>query len=77
MHELRKESLQYHINDRVELHATEGKVSIRDQKSILRIASGLHKLLYPGVQLDNQTLETCLDLAIEYRQRIHDWLCQL
>jgi predicted ATP-dependent Lon-type protease len=22
-------------------------------------------------------LRTCLDLAVEYRQRTHDWLCQV
>jgi len=68
MHELRKENFQYHISERVNLY---------DQKSILRIASGLMKLLYPHGRIDDEDLRTCLDLAIEYRQRIHDWLCQV
>jgi len=77
MHEFRKESRQYHFHDRVELHSDQGKVTIRDQKSIFRVASGLSKLLYPGGQMDNEILGTCLDLALEYRQRVHDWLCAL
>jgi ATP-dependent Lon protease len=77
MHEFRKESHQYHLNDRVELLSDQGKVTIRDQKSIFRVASGLHKLLYPGSGMDDQSLRTCLDLALEYRQRVHDWLCVL
>jgi ATP-dependent Lon protease len=77
MHELRKENFQYHISERVNLYADNGKVTIRDQKSILRIASGLMKLLYPHGRVDDEDLRTCLDLAIEYRQRIHDWLCQV
>jgi ATP-dependent Lon protease len=77
MHELRKESYQYHISERANLYADRGKVTIRDQKSILRTASGLLKLLYPHGRFDEEALKTCLDLAIEYRQRIHDWLCQV
>jgi ATP-dependent Lon protease len=77
MHEFRKESRQYHLTDRVELHSDQGKVTIRDQKSIFRIAGGLHKLLFPGGQMDDSTIKTVLDIALEYRQRVHDWLCKL
>lgn len=77
MHELRKESFQYHIADRVDLHADRGKVTIRDQKSILKTASGLLKLLYPHGKIDEQAVKTCMDLAVEYRQRVHDWLCRI
>ncbi len=77
MHELRKESYQYRISDKVRLHADGGKVTIRDQKSILRTTSGLLKLLYPHGKFDDEALKLCLDLAVEYRQRIHNWLCQV
>ncbi|MBS7609959.1 ATP-dependent Lon-type protease, partial [Candidatus Bathyarchaeota archaeon] len=74
MHELRKESYQYQVSDRIELRTDHGKVTIRDQKSILRTASGFLKLLYPNGKVDDEALRTCLDLAVEYRQRVHDWL---
>jgi ATP-dependent Lon protease len=77
MHELRKESFQYYVSDRVQLWVDRGKVTIRDQKSILRTTSGLLKLLHPNGKVDEEALRKCLDLAIEFRQRVHDWLCQL
>lgn len=77
LHEFRKESRQYHLGEKVELHSDLGKVTIRDQKSIMRVASGLHKLMYPSGRVDEETLKPCLDLAVEYRQSIHDWLCKL
>jgi len=77
MHELRKESYQYLVSDRVTFHVDRDKVTIRDQKSVLRTASGLLKLLYPHGKLDDQALKVCLDLAVEYRQRVHDWLCKV
>ncbi|MEM2905625.1 MAG: BREX system Lon protease-like protein BrxL, partial [Candidatus Bathyarchaeia archaeon] len=77
MHELRKESYQYHVSDRASLYVDRGKVTIRDQKSILRTASGLLKLLHPHGKFDDEALRACLDLAVEYRQRVHDWLCQV
>jgi len=77
MHELRKESFRYHLSDRVELDASPEKVSIRDQKAILNLASGLVKLLSPHDREDPDVLDLALGIAVEYRQRIHDWLCTL
>lgn len=77
MHELRKEGFIYHISKRLELDADPGKVTIRDQKSIHRIASGLMKLLSPHDKEDPKALDLAVRTAVEYRQRIHDWLCIL
>jgi ATP-dependent Lon protease len=77
MHELRKESFIYHISKRLELEAHPGKVTIRDQKSILRVASGLMKLLSPHEREDPEAMDLAVKTAVEYRQRIHDWLCSL
>lgn len=77
MHELRKESFVYHVSKRVVLEADPGKVTIRDQKSIQRVASGLMKLLSPHDRENPQALDLAVGIAVEYRQRIHDWLCAL
>jgi len=77
MHELRKESYRHYISQHVELDASPGKVTIRDQKAILRIASGLVKLLSPGDRENIEVMKLAVKTAVEYRQRIHDWLCTL
>ena len=77
MHELRKEDFQRYIADKVKLYADHGKVTIRDQKSIHRMASGLLKLLCPHRKFSEKELKICMDLAIESRQQIHQWLCEI
>jgi len=77
MHELRKESFRYHISNHVKLDARPGKVTIRDQKAVLNIASGLVKLLSPGEKEDLSVIDMAVKLAVEYRQRVHEWLCTL
>jgi len=77
MHELRKESYRHYLSQHVELDANPGKVTIRDQKAILRIASGLVKLLSPGDRENIEVMKLAVKTAVEYRQRIHDWLCTL
>ena len=78
MHELRKENFGYNISRRLILSA-EGAddISIRDQKAIYRVCSGLMKLLSPQNSNDSRALEIAAKLAVEYRQKIHDWLCIL
>jgi ATP-dependent Lon protease len=36
--------------------------------------SGLMKLLFPNMQFDKNELESVARLALEYRQRVRDWL---
>ena len=47
---------------------------IRDEKSIKRIMSGLLKLLFPNKEFDKEDLKKIAEIALEYRQRIRDWL---
>jgi len=47
---------------------------IRDEKSVKRVASGLIKLLFPDGIFDTQELKTITDIAVDYRQRVRDWL---
>jgi len=77
MHELRKESFNYNVSKRISLSAEGDEVNIRDQKAIQRISSGLMKLLSPHNSNDSKALVIAARTAVEYRQRIHDWLCLL
>jgi ATP-dependent Lon protease len=71
LHELRKETeFHYIISDRVELSNITG----RDEKAIKRLASGFLKLISPHGEVSDAELKIALDLAVEYRQRIADWL---
>ena len=47
---------------------------IRDEKAVKKIMSGLMKLLLPNMQFDKNELESVARLALEYRQRVRDWL---
>jgi ATP-dependent Lon protease len=77
MHELRKESFSYNISKRLILSAEGDDVNIRDQKAIQRVCSGIMKLLSPHNSNDPDALEIAAKIAVEYRQKIHDWLCLL
>jgi ATP-dependent Lon protease len=71
LHELRKKTdFYYYISDIVELSNITG----RDEKAIKKIASGLLKLINPHGEIEDKVLKLALDLAVEYRQRIADWL---
>jgi ATP-dependent Lon protease len=71
IHFMRKESLASLVYQHVELS---DNFKIRDEKSVKRIASGLLKLLFPNKTFDKKELEMIVNTALEYRQRIRDWL---
>jgi ATP-dependent Lon protease len=71
LHELRKRTgFYYHISERVELSNVTG----RDERAIKRLASGFLKLISPNEEFTETELKIALDLAVEYRQRVADWL---
>jgi len=71
LHELRKKTeFHYYISDKVELSNITG----RDERAIKRLASGFLKLISPNGEVGETELKIALDLAIEYRQRVADWL---
>ena len=76
LHELRKQDFQIHITKDVELSSDE-KVTIRDEKAIKKTAAGLLKVLCPNDEFGDDELKLCMDIAIEYRQRVADWLHKL
>ena len=50
------------------------EVELRDEKAILKTASGLIKLVYPTLIFSETELKEILDTAVEYRQTIVDQL---
>jgi len=70
LHELRKMDLTPLIRSMVEL----SNVTIRDEISVYRLASGLTKILFPNKQFDKEDLKMIMDFVIELRQKIADLL---
>jgi ATP-dependent Lon protease len=71
LHSMRKTSLTGEVGKYVEFSS---EFKIRDEKAVKRIMSGLIKLLFPDMQFDKNELELVANIALEYRQRIRDWL---
>ena len=71
MHTMRKVSLMGEVSKYIEFS---NEFKIRDEKAVKRIMSGLLKILFPNMQFDEDELEQVARLALEYRQRIRDWL---
>lgn len=77
LHELRRVDLLAAVRPRfalVDAAKTVQGVSGRDQRSVLKTASGLLKLLYPDGRMTEEELEEVLVLACELRQRVRDQL---
>ena len=71
LHEMRKESLVAKIGQYVEFS---DNFTIRDERAVKKIASGLLKLLFPHGEWDKSELSLVMDIALEYRQRVREWL---
>jgi len=71
LHSMRKESLTGLVSQHIELSEN---FKIRDEKSVKRITSGLIKLLFPDKSFNREELRRVVELALEYRQRVRDWL---
>lgn len=77
MHELRRADPISSLRSRFELIDTAGTmrgISGRDQRAIMKIASGLMKLIYPNGKITDEELEELLTLSCELRQRVRDQL---
>jgi len=77
VHELRRIDLLGGVRSRFELmdHAKRAHgVSGRDQRAIMKCASGLLKLLYPHGKLTDEELQEVLSIACELRQRVREQL---
>ena len=71
LHEMRKESLVAKIGQHVEFS---DNFTIRDERAVKKIASGLLKLLFSHGEWDKSELSLVMDIALEYRQRVREWL---
>jgi len=71
LHEFRKIDFQNYVSQMVSLGED---LTIRDEKSILKLASGMLKILCPHGKFGSEEIKLSIDLAIEARQRLADWL---
>ena len=71
LHILRKEHYGYTLSENIEIG---NNFTIRDEKAIKKIFSGMVKLLVPHGSLDSNEVKILTDIAMEYRQRVTDWL---
>lgn len=74
LHAMRKVSLEHIVEQEAEIV---GNYSIRDEKSIKRLASGLLKLLAPDAMnrgLSREEVRTVVGLAVEYRNQVRELL---
>jgi len=77
LHELRRTEVLGPVRQRFEIvdaARTQGGLSGRDQRAIMKSLSGLIKLLYPDGRVTDQELEEVLTLACELRQRVREQL---
>jgi ATP-dependent Lon protease len=47
------------------------EVTIRDRKAIEKIATGLTRVLFPDLRVDEEAMRCVIDVAVEMRQRVH------
>jgi len=74
LHELRNK----HFYNKIEEHAKlTGDLTIRDERSIKKLASGMLKILSPDGDPTEEELKLSLRTGLDYRQRIADWLHKL
>jgi ATP-dependent Lon protease len=71
LHRLRSLDFQTIIASKINFSSD---VELRDEKAILKIASGMLKLLHPHLMYSDFELKEVIDLAVEYRQTIVDQL---
>jgi ATP-dependent Lon protease len=77
MHELRRIDVLAGMRSRFELVETEKTsqgLSGRDQRAVMKTASGLLKLLHPHGKVSDEDLEELLCLSCEFRQRVREQL---
>lgn len=67
LHQLRRIDYRKTILDHVELG---GDFTIRDEKAVIKLASGLLKILAPHGEIDKQLLEKIINLAVELRLQV-------
>jgi len=73
-HMLRKASFERVVEQHFEFL---GSYTIRDEKAIKKLLSGISKLIFPHGEFDKGELNTIANIAIELRQRVADLLTSI
>ena len=73
LHELRRRDFQTELTRKISLE----NVTIRDYRGIFKLLSGMIKVLFPHRKFSDDELRKVLNLCIEYRQSIAEWLHKL
>ena len=71
MHTMRKNTFAFYVDKHVEFSEN---FKIRDEKSFKKVTSGLIKLLFPNKAFNRGELKLVTEVALEYRQRVREWL---
>jgi len=71
MHVMRKDTLSVKLSNEIEFSEN---LTIRDEKAVKRVLSGLVKLLFPHGSYDNSELKKLTDYTVNLRQYVRDWL---
>lgn len=74
LHELRKKHFYNHIEKYADL---DGNMTIRDERGVKKIASGMLKILAPDGHFTDEELRLALETGAKFRQRIAEWLHRL
>jgi len=74
LHRMRAHSFEAIVEQHVELV---GNYTIRDEKAVKKLLSGLIKLVFPHGEFDNRELKKIVDIAVELRQNIVNVLSEL
>ena len=74
LHRMRAFSFEAIVEQHVELI---GPYTIRDEKAVKKLLSGLIKLLFPHGEFDNRELREVVDLAVSLRQNVANVLSEL
>jgi len=73
LHGMRVQSFEAVVEQHVELV---GSYTIRDEKAVKKLLSGLMKLIFPQGEFDSSELRRVVDLAVELRQNVVDILSE-
>ena len=74
LHRMRVYSFEAVVEQHVELV---GSYTIRDEKAVKKLLSGLIKLIFPHGEFDSKELRRVVDLAIELRQNVVNILSEI
>lgn len=74
LHRMRVSSFEKLVEQHVELI---GDYTIRDEKAVKKLLSGLLKLVFPHGEFDGRELRKVVDMAVELRQNIVDILSSI